>query len=233
MIIFMEKLTTQSLIGSIDIKEREQFILKNSQEFQIPIKWRYRGTEKQNIALLDFLRKSPDFRKKWESELLKIKNVVDQKKTEISQPRVEFGKTVTTPEWIDLHGVTTSAYTHSEDPKWWRYTAINKLAQYNDGKNPNKPISCAANWSKYPPGTKFQIDGKYYEVHDYGSFVTDYPFRIDIYVPSKQAVNNWGLKKKDITVVKMWDFEKARKILSEPARKKFPFVRNMLANLPA
>lgn len=228
----METLNSQSFISPINIDTRRDFLLKNSQEFQIPIVGKYRGTEKQNIALLKFLKESPDFRKKWESELLNIKNTTEQKKTEIKQPRIEFGKTVIAKEGAILHGVTTSAYTHSEDPRWRKWTAINGTVQYNNWKNPNNPISCAANWAKYPPGTKFQIDGKYYEVHDYGSFTSDYPYRIDLYVPSKKAVNTWWLKKKDVTVVEMGDFNKARQILSEPARQKFPFVRKMLENLP-
>lgn len=114
----MEKLTPQSLIAPVSIKKRSDFILKNSQEFQIPIKGKYRGTEKQNMALLKFLKESPDFRKKWESELLAIKNTSEQKKTEIKQPRIEFGKTVTAKEGTVMHGVITSAYTHSEDPRW-------------------------------------------------------------------------------------------------------------------
>lgn len=228
----MEKLTPQSFIAPINIDARRNFILKNSQEFQIPIKGKYRGTEKQNIALLKFLKESPDFRKKWESELLAIKNTSEQKKTEIKQPRIEFSKTVTAKEGTVLHGVTTSAYTHSEDTRWWKWTAVNGTVKYNNGTDPNNPISCATNWAKYPPETKLLIDGKYYAVHDYGSFVTEYPNRIDLYVPTKWAVNSWWLKKKDITVVQMGDFNKARKILSEPARQKFPFVRKMLANLP-
>jgi DNA topoisomerase IA len=115
---FMEKLTPQSLIAPINIDTRRDFIVKNSQEFQIPIVGKYRGTEKQNTALLKFLKESPDFRKKWESELLNIKNTTEQKKTEIAQPRMEFGKNITPKEGTRLHGVTTSAYTHSEDPRW-------------------------------------------------------------------------------------------------------------------
>lgn len=91
---FMETLTSQSLIAPINIDARRDFLLKNSQEFQIPIKGKYRGTEKQNIALLKFLQESPDFRKKWESELLAIKNTSEQKKAEIRQPIMEFGKAV-------------------------------------------------------------------------------------------------------------------------------------------
>ena len=224
--------TSSSYIAAVDIKTRGDFLLKNSQEFQIPIKWKYRGTEKQNIALLKFLEESPDFKKKWESELLNIKNTVDQKKSEINQPRIELSKAVTAKEGTVLHGVTTSAYTHSEDPRWGKWTSINGTVKYNNGTDPNNPISCSTNWAKWPPGTKLRIDGKHYAVHDYGSFVTDYPNRIDLYVPTKWAVILWLLKKKDITVLEMGDFNKARKLLSEPARQKFAFVRKMLADLP-
>lgn len=227
----LERSSDVPQINYLNYQQRKEFLRKNNEK--LPFSEKYKGTEKQNIALLKFLKESPDFRKKWDLELRNMKDSVTHQKSEISKPRTEFEANIHAKEWTLLHSVTTSAYTHSEDPRWWKWTAINGTVQYNDGTNPNKPISCATNWAKYPPGTKFFIDGKYYAAHDYGSFVTEYPNRIDLYVPTKQAVNTWWLKKKNVTVVEMGDFNKARSILSEPTRQKLPFVRQMLRQLPA
>lgn len=75
--------SSSSHIASIDIAKRRDFIIQNQKEFQMPITDKYLGTEKQNTALLKFLKNNSVFRQKWESELMTIQSSSSTKKVEI------------------------------------------------------------------------------------------------------------------------------------------------------
>lgn len=123
--------------------------------------------------------------------------------------------------------VRTTAYTHTEADhlQYGKKTAAGGTLQYT-----KKYTSAAADWSKFPLGTKFKIDGikTTFVVDDYGSALVGSE-TIDIYHPSKSAMNNWGVKHVDITILEYGCFESSREILEQ--RTKYSHVRKMLAGI--
>lgn len=107
--------------------------------------------------------------------------------------------------------VRTTAYTHSEADhlQYGRQSAAGTTLRYG-----SQVRSAAADWSKYPLGTRFKIEGLPYEyvVDDYGSALvgTD---TIDIYKPEKGTMNNWGVRNVPIRVLEWGSFEESRRIL--------------------
>ncbi len=107
--------------------------------------------------------------------------------------------------------VRTTAYTHSESDhlKYGRKSAAGTTLQYG-----SQVRSAAADWSKYPLGTRFKIEGMPYEyvVDDYGSALVGTE-TIDIYKPEKGTMNHWGVRNVPIRVLEWGSFEESRKIL--------------------
>lgn len=123
--------------------------------------------------------------------------------------------------------VRTTAYTHTESDhlEYGRKTAIGTTL-----RNDKSYTSAAADWSKYPVGTKFKIEGMdtTFVVDDYGRALVGTE-TIDIYHPSKSAMNRWGVRHVDIEVLEMGDFDRSREILAQ--RTKYAHVRKMLAGI--
>ncbi len=109
--------------------------------------------------------------------------------------------------------VRTTAYTHSESDhlQYGRKSAAGNTLQYG-----SQVRSAAADWSKYPLGTRFKIEGLPYEyvVDDYGSALVGTE-TIDIYKPEKGTMNNWGVRNVPIRVIEWGSFEESRRILDE------------------
>ncbi|MCB1204366.1 MAG: 3D domain-containing protein [Verrucomicrobiae bacterium] len=109
--------------------------------------------------------------------------------------------------------VRTTAYTHSESDhlQYGRQSAAGNTLQYG-----SQVRSAAADWSKYPLGTRFMIEGLPYEyvVDDYGSALVGTE-TIDIYKPEKGTMNQWGVRNVPIRVLEWGSFEQSRKILDE------------------
>lgn len=109
--------------------------------------------------------------------------------------------------------VRTTAYTHSESDhlQYGRKSAAGNTLQYG-----SQVRSAAADWSKYPLGTRFMIEGLPYEyvVDDYGSALVGTE-TIDIYKPEKGTMNDWGVRNVPIRVLEWGSFEESRKILDE------------------
>jgi 3D (Asp-Asp-Asp) domain-containing protein len=109
--------------------------------------------------------------------------------------------------------VRTTAYTHTESDhvQYGRKSAAGNTLQYG-----SQVRSAAADWSKYPLGTRFMIEGLPYEyvVDDYGSALVGTE-TIDIYKPEKGTMNNWGVRNVPIRVLEWGSFEDSRKILDE------------------
>ena len=111
----------------------------------------------------------------------------------------------------DLRFVRTTAYTHTEsDHKQWGLssasgTRLTANRRYN---------SAAADWSVYPPGTKFKIVGEptVYVVDDYGRALVGTK-TIDIYRPSHASMNNWGVRNVQIQIVEEGCYHTACQIL--------------------
>ena len=109
--------------------------------------------------------------------------------------------------------VRTTAYTHSESDHliYGRKTAIGTTLRYSKAYT-----SAASDWSRYPVGTEFRIKGidRHYVIDDYGSALVGKD-TIDLYFPSKSAMNKWGAKHVDIVITKHGDFERSKEILSQ------------------
>lgn len=119
--------------------------------------------------------------------------------------------------------VRTTAYTHSEADhvKYGRKTAIGTQL-----KSHVQYTSAASDWSFLPVGTVFSIKGTphKYIVDDYGSALVGTK-TIDIYCPSRRAMNKWGVKFVDISIECMGDYRKSLLVLQD--RCKYPHVRRM------
>ncbi len=128
-----------------------------------------------------------------------------------------------------ISGVRTTAYTHTESdhleygPKSAAGTRL-KSAELR---------SAAADWSIYPLGTRFQIKGDpaIYVVDDYGSALVGTK-TIDIYQPTKDAMNKYGTRKVDIHVLSWGSRSKSLAVL-KPRAKKAAHVRQMISKLQA
>jgi len=106
--------------------------------------------------------------------------------------------------------VRTTAYTHLEEDSlpYGTKSALGNDLQFGQIR------SAAADWSRYPVGTRFKIKGLPYEyvVDDYGSALvgTD---TIDLYKPNHSKMNQWGARHVGIEVLEWGSFEQSRKIL--------------------
>jgi 3D (Asp-Asp-Asp) domain-containing protein len=130
------------------------------------------------------------------------------------------------PTIIDTR-VRTTAYTHTESDhiKYGTLTALGTHLRYSPEYH-----SVAADWSRFPLGTKFRMKGhnRLFVVDDYGKALVG-GATIDIYFPTKERMNHWGVRWVDIEVVEFGNFHESRKILA--ARANYPHCREMLATM--
>jgi 3D (Asp-Asp-Asp) domain-containing protein len=98
--------------------------------------------------------------------------------------------------------VRTTAYTHTESDhrRHGRRTAMGTTLRYGAVK------SAAADWSRWPAGTIFRIreTGETCEVDDYGWALAG-TNTIDLYKPSRGAMNNWGVRRVSIEILRWGD----------------------------
>ncbi len=125
--------------------------------------------------------------------------------------------------------VKTTAYTHLEEDSL-PYGTKNAVG---DDLKFGRVRSAAADWSRYPVGTRFRIKGLPYEyvVDDYGRALvgTD---TIDLYKPDHSMMNQWGARDVGIEVLEWGSFEESKRILE--GRKTKPdaeHVRRMLRSI--
>src|SRR6188474_3516390 len=125
-----------------------------------------------------------------------------------------------------IAGVKTTAYTHSERDhrKYGAATATGERLKYGSVR------SAATDWSVYPVGTIFKIEGEpyTYQVDDYGSALVG-TNTIDLYKPSKGAMNAYGSKKVNIEGVKWGSFSKSLAIMKP--RLKYQHIKQMVARI--
>ena len=123
--------------------------------------------------------------------------------------------------------VRTTAYTHTESDHvtYGAKSAEGGTLKYGGVR------SAAADWSVYPVGTKFQIEGDpcIYEVDDYGSALVGTE-TIDIYKPSKAAMDEWGVRNVKIKVIQWGSFLKSLAIM-KPRATKAPHIRQMIQKI--
>jgi 3D (Asp-Asp-Asp) domain-containing protein len=119
--------------------------------------------------------------------------------------------------------VRTTAYTHTESDhrKYAKHNALGTTLRSQGAR------SAAADWSRWPAGTTFRLldTGELYQVDDYGSALSG-TNTIDLYKPSRRAMNAWGVRRVNIQVIGWGDVDRSLAILQP--RSKFPHVKLMI-----
>ena len=126
--------------------------------------------------------------------------------------------------------VRTTAYSHlqADSLPYGR-----KSAAGTDLKYGSEIRSAAADWSKYPMGTMFKIEGLPYTyvIDDYGSALCGTE-TIDIYKPNLSKISHWGVRNIPIRILKWGSFEESARILDSRKHVKHAHhVRKMLSEI--
>ena len=123
-----------------------------------------------------------------------------------------------------ITNVRTTAYTHTE--RGGRHNAIGKSLSGNN------VMSAAADWSRFPLGTRFQIVGTqdFYIIDDYGGALVG-TNTIDLYKTSRKAMRAWGVRRIDIDILEWGSKQHSLEVLSP--RRKNGLVRRMIAGIEA
>ena len=119
--------------------------------------------------------------------------------------------------------VRTTAYTHSESDhlRYGRKTALGTSLRSG------RMSSAAADWSRWPVGSIFRIreTGQLFQVDDYGRALAG-TNTIDLYKPSRSAMNNWGVRHVTIENLQWGSVERSLAILRP--RAKYKHIRRMI-----
>jgi 3D (Asp-Asp-Asp) domain-containing protein len=137
-----------------------------------------------------------------------------------SRPLPKFEKPLARTQ---VQKVRTTAYTHSEADHI-KYGSRNALGtQLSCGTIK----SAAADWSRWPAGTLFRImeTGELYQVDDYGWALSG-TNTIDLYKPSRSAMNAWGVRRVTIENIKWGDPQRSLAILK--SRSKHRHIQRMV-----
>ena len=126
-----------------------------------------------------------------------------------------------------IRDVKTTAYTHTESDHivYGAKSAVGSTLKYGNVR------SAAADWSVYPVGTSFKIEGQpyTYEVDDYGSALVGTK-TIDLYTPTKSSMNSWGARKVNIQVLHWGSFADSLAIM-KPREGKKPHIHEMITEI--
>ena len=119
--------------------------------------------------------------------------------------------------------VKTTAYCHTERAHRKSNAVDGRLAaaEFN---------SAAADWSRFPMGTKFRIVGsnRLYVVDDYGSALVG-TNSIDLYMPSRREMARWGSRRVTIELLEVGSYQQSLKVLKPRCR--ITYVRRMVNDL--
>lgn len=109
--------------------------------------------------------------------------------------------------------VRTTAYTHTE-PGGSKNAIGSRLHYGGDGD-----FSAASDWSWMPLGTRFKMleNGRTYVVEDYGSALVGRQ-TIDLYVPSRSIMRNWGVRMVEIEIIEWGSKAMSLKMLQPRTR---------------
>jgi 3D (Asp-Asp-Asp) domain-containing protein len=93
-----------------------------------------------------------------------------------------------------------------------------------------KVSSAAADWSRWPLGTRFRVveTGREYIVDDTGSAMVG-TNTIDLFKPNSRAMNRWGVRHVTIEILEWGSPDESSEVLME--RRNFRHVREMVAKL--
>ena len=123
--------------------------------------------------------------------------------------------------------VRTTAYCHTENDHvpYGRLTAAGGVLKFGS------VCSAAADWSRFPVGTKFRIasqPGVVYQVDDYGSALVG-SSTIDLYRPTIGSMNAWGVRTVDIEIVEWGSFDTSLRLMRD--RIHYPHVQRMVGEI--
>ena len=122
--------------------------------------------------------------------------------------------------------VRTTAYTHTESDHLQHgcQTCIGTTLRYD------AVHSAAADWSRWPLGTTFRIldTGEICKVDDIGWALSGRN-TIDLYKPTRGAMNGWGTRTVNIEILNWGDDHGALAVLSK--RSKYAHVQRMMKDL--
>lgn len=120
----------------------------------------------------------------------------------------------------------TTAYTHTEADhrRYGRRNALGTTLRHGE------IISAAADWSRFPAGTVFQIraTGEIFEVDDYGWALAG-TNTIDLYKPTRRAMKEWGVRRVTIDILRWGDVEESYRVLKP--RERHRHVRRMVRQI--
>ncbi len=123
--------------------------------------------------------------------------------------------------------VRTTAYTHTESDhrRYGHKNALGTLLRYEP-----EIKSAAADWARWPAGTIFRIvdTGEIREVDDYGWALAG-TNTIDLYMPTRRAMNHWATRRVTIEILQWGDHRKSYRVLKP--RKKHRHVKRMLKEI--
>lgn len=122
--------------------------------------------------------------------------------------------------------VRTTAYTHTESDH----------RKYGPRSAAGTPLrqgainSAAADWSRWPLGTKFHIveTGETFVVDDYGWMLAG-TNTIDLYKPTRGRMNQWGVRRVTIEILEWGDPRESYTMLKP--RQKYAHVKRMVRQL--
>lgn len=123
--------------------------------------------------------------------------------------------------------VRTTAYCHTESDHvpYGRLTAAGGMLKFG------AVCSAAADWSRFPVGTKFRIASQpdvTYQVDDYGSALVG-SSTIDLYRPTIGSMNAWGVRTVDIEIVEWGSFDTSLRLMRD--RIHYPHVQRMVGEI--
>lgn len=138
-----------------------------------------------------------------------------------SRPLPKYEKPIARAQ---IQSVRTTAYTHTEADHLDYGCASALGTQLQCG-----PVhSAAADWSRWPAGTRFRVveTGEIYQVDDYGWALAG-TNTIDLYKPSRAAMNAWGVRR--VTIENLAWGDPSRSVAVLRPRSKYRHIKRMLA----
>jgi 3D (Asp-Asp-Asp) domain-containing protein len=134
--------------------------------------------------------------------------------------------------------VRTTAYTHTESDHlaYANFSAIGSPLLVGAPQDPAAALvpalvrSAAADWSRWPAGTQFVVlaTGQVYQVDDYGWALAGRN-TIDLYCPTRAEMNDWGVRRVTIQILRWGDPWKSYHVLKP--RQSYAHVRRMLTEI--
>ena len=140
-----------------------------------------------------------------------------------SRPLPKFERPIARTQY---QRVRTTAYTDTESDhtQYSNHNALGGTLQYGAIR------SAAADWSRWPAGTIFRIreTGELYRVDDYGWALSG-TNTIDLYKPSRGAMNDWGTRGVTIENLQWGDPKQSLAVLRQ--RSHYRHVQRMIQEL--